>query len=772
MKRQRPLFNLSLLIALIVTAGLLPDWIQYGMFYVGGDFSNQQIPFIIETKRMFSSGVPFWSWNTYFGQNFIASYSFYTLTSPFVWINCLFPYNAIPASITLTLYLKFICTGIATFLYLNEMSISERMSFAGSLLYVFSSFVISNVNYYHFFEPLICFPLLLLALEHFIKGKKRSFSLLIGISFVTAFVNWYFIPCSFIAAAIYVACRIWGRDGQHLPLKKTLMAIVAVTVGVLMSSVILFPTLFHLIGNSRAHPSVSFKFDSYECLLWLQQIRSLFVPKVGEVGNSSPWIFNTFASSAASLPLLGVSLPFFYVLRKRDWLSLLIVVSVIVFITPLNGVFSLFTNPGYSRWAYAISLFFVLASVKYLDGGWGIENKQLLIYTVIAVAVYLFFRFPVYWMRIKGMKVSADEGCLVDLCILMVFGLNLILLFFYQRKQSWERLIVLISVFSCCHLSVQVLERTDWFFSHSNQRLLNVFQSYVNADIPIAGNSPMSYRTDFLTREDVVYANMALLKNQPSVSTYNSVKDKNLGRLFATVDTSVKTQNHFVPTRNRTSFDALMSVKYIIDFKDSAARQEMVEGKTLLFDSEQYSEYCFDYYIPMGFTYDSYMPESEFIVWSQNNAAFDQPKQMLANLVVADEDIPVVAGCLRKGVIVPDNFPLDSLVQTRRRTVCSSFAGDTRGFKATINLDRSSFVFFSVLADPGFTAYIDGVRGQIIKANFGLSAVQVPSGAHQIEFRYLPPGLLAGAAVSLLTWIIFLLSFFISPDFKRCALSA
>lgn len=529
------------------------------------------------------------------------------------------------------------------------------------------------------------------------------------------------------------------------------MAIVAVTVGVLMSSVILFPTLFHLIGNSRAHPSVSFKFDSYECLLWLQQIRSLFVPKVDEVGNS---------------------LPFFYVLRKRDWLSLLIVVSVIVFITPLNGVFSLFTNPGYSRWAYALSLFFVLASVKYLDGGWGIENKQLLIYTVIAVAVYLVFRFPVYWMRIKGIEASADEGRLVDLCIVMVFVLNYILLFFYQRKQTWERLIVLISVFSCCHLSVRVLERTDWFFSHSNQRLLNVFQSYVKADVPFADNSPMSYRSDFLTREEVVYANMALLKNRPSVSTYNSVKDKNLGRLFAAADTSLKLQNHFVPTRNRTSFDALMSVKYIVDFKDPSAKQEAVDGKTLLFDSEQYSEYCFDNYIPMGFTYDSYMPEKEFTALSRERTALDLPKQMLANLVVEDDYVPVVSGYLKKGIMVSDDSSLDSLAQVRRKTVCSSFAGDTRGFRATVDLEKSAIVFFSVPADPGFTAYIDGERGQIIKANFGLSAVQVSSGTHQIEFRYLPPGLLAGAAVSFLTWIIFLLSFFINPESERCALSA
>lgn len=174
----------------------------------------------------------------------------------------------------------------------------------------------------------------------------------------------------------------------------------------------------------------------------------------------------------------------------------------------------------------------------------------------------------------------------------------------------------------------------------------------------------------------------------------------------------------------------------------------------------------------MGFTYDSYMPEREFTALSKERTALDLPKQMLANLVVEDDYVPVVSGYLKKGIMVSDDSSLDSLAQARRKTVCSSFAGDMRGFRATVDLEKSAIVFFSVPADPGFTAYIDGERGQIIKANFGLSAVQVSSGTHQIEFRYLPSGLLAGAAVIFLTWIIFLLSFFINPESERCALSA
>lgn len=768
-KRWSSIISLSLLIIGIVSIGLLPDWLQYGFFYVGGDFADQQIPFILETKRVLSSGLPFWSWNTYFGQSFIASYSFYTLTSPFVWLNCLFPYSLIPVSITLTLYLKFICAGVFTYGYLREMQVSERMAITGGLLYAFSSFAIFNLNYYHFFEPLICFPLLLWAVEVFIKGKKNAFLILIGISFITAFINWYFIPCSFIATALYAACRIYGKNGIRIPAKRLLSGLFAIAIGVLMSSVILFPSVFFLEGSSRSIPSFPVEFNQYEILIWLQQVRSLFVPKIEEVGNSSPWVFNTFSSSAANLPVLGVLLPILYVLRKKDWLAILIIITTIIFVTPFNGIFSLFTNPGYSRWAYALSLFFVLATVKYLDDGEAVGKKELIIYVFVSVLVFLFFRFPVYWMRMKGIDTATVGSRTVDFLILSVFILELLFLIIYQRKPLWGRIMVLISVFSCVHLGVRIYERTDSFYEIERGQHYKVFETYVNSDFPVSEEA-MKYRTDFLTRGgDVVYANMGLLKNIPGVSTYNSVKDKRAERLISMIDSSMAGHNSFVPSLNRASFDALMSVKNIVQIVDQYASQEMLDGIKWFREEGGYIEYEFENYVPLGFTYNSYITEEDLKERFLIDSFSDVPKQLLANLVVDENNEPAVKGLLSKGDMVSDNSPLDSIVNERRKIVCSSFEGNAMGFEASIDLPQEDIVFFSVLADPGFTAYVDGEKTTVIKANYGLSAIRVPEGRHCIVFRYRPPGLLAGLIVSSIAFLVFIFSFFIRRKEKNGA---
>ena len=125
------------LIVFVVIIGSIPLFIQYGTYIHCTDFAKQQIPFIMETKRMLLSGKPFWSWNTYYGDNFFGGYGFYTLTSPFVWINCLFPYKYIVQGIFLTLILKYISAFLASSFFTKDGSVKRKRLDWRSALYIF-----------------------------------------------------------------------------------------------------------------------------------------------------------------------------------------------------------------------------------------------------------------------------------------------------------------------------------------------------------------------------------------------------------------------------------------------------------------------------------------------------------------------------------------------------------------------------------------------------------------------------------------------------------
>ncbi len=65
-----------------------------------------------------------------------------------------------------------------------------------------------------------------------------------------------------------------------------------------------------------------------------------------------------------------------------------------------------------------------------------------------------------------------------------------------------------------------------------------------------------------------------------------------------------------------------------------------------------------------------------------------------------------------------------------------------------LGLDQGGFVVVTEAFDPGWRASLDGRPAEILRANLAFRAVAVPAGEHRLEMLYVPPGLRAGAAVS------------------------
>lgn len=264
-----------ILIIITVIVGALPLFIQYGDYVLMDDYFRQEIPFIMETKRMFLSGFPFWSWNTFFGDNFIGGYGFYTLTSPFVWLNCLFPYSWLLKTLFLTLILKYICAFLTARLYLRKMSVSVEASSIGGLLYAFSSYAISNSFYYHFFEPMIVFPLLLLAVERFLNKDAYCKVTLMLVSFLVVFINYYFAVCSFVAAAMYVFCRVLFSGKLRQYLSCVPLGILLILAGILLDGALLVPIALHLVGGGKSKSRYFDRFGFYSSSFLYRKIENV-----------------------------------------------------------------------------------------------------------------------------------------------------------------------------------------------------------------------------------------------------------------------------------------------------------------------------------------------------------------------------------------------------------------------------------------------------------------------------------------------------------------
>lgn len=741
----------KLIIYIIVTLslGLIPAWLQYGGFNLVGDFLTQQIPFIIETKRMLSSGAPFWSWNTYFGDNFLADYSFYTLTSPFVWINCLFPIEYLYQSITLTLFLKVIVLGILSRYYLLKIGISSINSNIGALLFVFCSYNITNIFYYHFFEPEISFVFLLIAIEKYISKEKYAAVLLFFASFFVLFTNFYFAPCSLITATIYFFIRQLEKKKDY-GFKYFYLAIPIVCLGLLAASFVIIPTIVHLQGGERMGVSFLSGYNPTE------RIYALLFPKFcdGKVPliDSSP-----HTSTAGFIPIFGILPVILYGLKKKDSYLYTTIILILLYITPFNGIFSIFTNPDYARWVYTLSFFIIIITVKFLNDNEIFYKKKVYCYICIC-ALFLFIR---YLIPITKRIINKETLIRIDytylLFVFILFFLSCHLLLFCCKHRKY--IIISIISLSVVSLAISFFFRSDLFYNRIDKQYekMGIYDIYIkNNTFPYQTKSN-NYRTDFLSRPySICYQNMGLLKNCPSVDSFHSIKNKNILSLYKTTENrldvpKIKTNKDC----NTTSFDCLMSVKEIIKYNDTFSNIKLTVPCDLVEENKSYNRYLTKYYIPFGFTYDTFIYQEDIDKEIDSLPRKDIPSYMLQSIAIKEKDSQLLGKYLQKADIT-EVTNLDSIVDKRNQVTAYDMNWTTKGFDCYINMDRNNVVFFSVPSDSGFEAKVDGKKTHIFSVNCGLSGIIVPYGIHSIEFSYFTPGLIAGIIISFFSILLFL----------------
>lgn len=747
-KAKVALLSRNFLVVVIATVGMLPQLAAFAGYYIPGDITHQLLPFIHETKRMLQSGVPFWSWSTYFGDNFVASYAYYTVFNPFTWLNCLFPYRWLGLGFTLMLYLKFLLCGYVAQRYLKKMGFDDRLSLIGCLLYTFSSWAISNLLFYFFLEPMILFPLLLIFIERMLRKERHGYSGLALATFVVVTVNYYFAAVNLIAATIYYFCRLPYLSGtKNDRIWLTVKSFGCVSLGILSSSVVLIPVILQL----RGYTDGPVDHDSTDIFMWADRLFWLVYPKAHEGRFFYLFLNSGWKSNAASIAVFGL-LPAILLFTKKGfgWIKWLLGVLVVIYITPLNGLFSVFVDFYYTRWAYALTLAIIIGTLYYLKEFGMPKFSTAAWYCAVVYGLYFIIAGgSIFWQWRNGGEAALQRSVQLGMDVVLVAVNALALLVLCSGKRGDERwqgramtAVVICTALQFFEYSFPVAQ----IYGADGQELTET--EYFRRGEQLHSDGDFSYRTNFtvMNTGGRPSSNFGLITNRPSISTYHSVQNGRIHAWNSIVGDSLNRQRVFYPRKHVRSFEALMSVKDLAIVSREVA--DTCPGKPLG-RNDLFSMYESDHYIPMGFAYDSYILSDTIEALLRKGGNPDVPKILLASLGIESTDEKELSGYLRKGSINPA-ADLDSIVAARRQIHCDRFRGHSRGFDAHISLDSAAVVFFSVVADDGFTAHIDGEPAKIYETNLGFSSLIVPAGSHDITFRYLAPGLLAGIIFSAL----------------------
>lgn len=760
-KQEKTYYKKSFFIALIMSAVMFLPFIiidkGYFMFY--GDYNAQQIPFFKMCVQAIHDGWSGWDWHTDLGANFVGSYTYYTLGSPFFWFMTLFPAAWSHYLMAPLLCVKIALFSLFSFIYIRRFVAKPQTALIGGILYAFSSFNLYNI-FFQFQDAIIWFPLLLIALEEAVINKRRGvFALTVALN---ALANYFFFIGDCVFLMIYVLCR-FGKDKRFdIDLKTFLSLAFESVVGVMIAGVLFIPSIYQVLDVPRSTKILtgwSFLFYGDEQRYGLLLEGIFFPPDVAARNHMFNNANARWSSVALYLPLFSMAGVFAFVKgAKGHWARVLLPICLVMsFVPGLNASFTMFNNNFYTRWWYMPELICCLATVYALereefDIKLGIKACAWV--TVIIGGLAFLAPFSVSSKDKDGNETqilyprfftnSKDTSILLIVFAIATAFLVLLWLLIRVRKDMSEALFMR-KVTSVTILCSMVLGY--YFLGYG--RIINgngeVYQRQINAKFEIDDDE--FYRIEGLNETN----NVNMLWGMSSLKSFTSIIPGSTFDLYELLD--IQRTVNSAPDNDRYAFRAFARVKYImIPLAMDAQRREAALDDLQIYEymdtQGDYEIYKTDYALPMGFSYDTYIPYDE----AKGNRRVDN--LLVRAAVLTEEQIEKYSDILDPenisltGVISVNKFKEDAL--RRIEGGVSNFAIDRKGFSASTNYETEKLVVFSVPYCDGWSAEINGQAVEVDKINGGLCAVRVPAGEANIVFRYHTPGLKLGIYASII----------------------
>ena len=731
-----------------------------GYFLFFGDFNVQQIPFYQLAHNAVRSGEMGWSFTTDLGANFIGSYTFYLLGSPFFWLTIPFPNSFVPYLMGPLLILKFGFCALTAYLYLNRFAKNSLTAQIGAMLYAFSGFSVYNIFFNHFHEPLIFFPLLLLAFEYLITENRRGvFAITVALC---AVINYFFFVGMLVFRIIYMVIRLISKAVKpHWTL--VLWAFFEVILGILLAAFILLPSYRAIAGadrvnnitlgwNSLLYGKESIYANVFEIFFFPPDLpaRPVFFPK-----SDVKW-----SSLGAWMPVFSMVGVFAWCKAKRGhWIKRIIITSAIMAMVPiLNSSFYMFNDAYYARWFYMPILMMCLATVLAIEEGKIGWKKPFITVSAITLGIALVIGlFP----QKKADSKDVIIGLFTDpknpmyrtrfivTVLIAVCGLLVLALLLYLRKLNSKKFlqtsVIAVAVVSIIYANCFIIWGKQ--HSYSNEEMID---NLIESNLTLSGD-PDTYRIDVYSGVD----NTAMFLGYSSINCFHSIVPTSVTKFYTFIGEQRGVASR--PKDDSYPIRSLLSVKYLVarqggdSFIDEDGRTKMY-GFSYIDTQQGFDIYENENYIPYGFSYDVYVTEDKFEKYYTSEKA----KLMLKAIVLNPFQVKKYGHmfqsldeCYGDGNnLYLSNSSMTEDCERLRETAATSFKTGKNSFEATVTREKETLVFFSIPYDEGWRAYVNGEEVVIEDVNMGFMAVPVKAGDSTIVFEYETPGLKTGIIIS------------------------
>lgn len=603
------------------------------------------------------------------------------------------------------------------------------------------------------------------------------------------FVAKYVLPVCFVTA------KIPAKDRNHNPsdeknslttdsaemkshrfceiLRLFFRALYCGVTGVCLAGIYLIPAVYYTLHSSR----VSDTLLGYDLLAYKEPMailaiikNTVMLPDISGLNSMYNQSFGRVSGVAAYIPLFSVSLviAFFLINKgKKMWEKNVIAICIVFAAVPfLNAVFSAMNSEYYARWFYMPILVMAVMTASLIETGE--ERAEHFDYFLRGGEITLGITLFISLTALIPAKNSDGEivmlGALKNveqLIAQIIFSAVMLILFFLyimfilDKKDKYTVWIVIVACFltTATMLTEGTLlvekERKDSFISQAlslEDPLVGLESDSINDSEYADGDIDTShlgkkgfYRIE--TEEDVY--NYPLLWDAHSITSFISTIPASTIDFYTSFGVRRKVTSNL--SEAKQGMRTFLSGRYFLKENETAIEHigsiedmEKLKGYEYVDERNGFSIYENENFIPMGFSFDTYITESEFEEQDYNSTAKD--KLLVRTVVLSDEVASKYSDVLTHAE--PDTFTSTgnasfiSACEARRESACTDSKVSTNGFSATSHLNNEGVLVFTVPYETGFTAYVDGNMTEISIVDYGFMMIKVPAGEHNIEFVY------------------------------------
>lgn len=232
--------------------------------------------------------------------------------------------------------------------------------------------------------------------------------------------------------------------------------------------------------------------------------------------------------------------------------------------------------------------------------------------------------------------------------------------------------------------------------------------------------------------------NDPLLYNYRGFSAYSSVYPPSVLRFLRRMDGYSGDSRRIIESQLSQEIKSLLSMKYQANIEDAGdIRFEPNEN-----------------YVPFGALFEQIMTQSEF-----ESYMLDERRKIFKSVLIVDGPTWKRLSEYRLGATID----CTSLVHSAPPRVdwvshpfkhCVEFDYRIRG---SIRTDNPGLLLLQIPFDVGWNVTIDDRATELFEVDFGLMAILITSGEHDVCLDYSPPGLVIGSILSIISWSIFVL---------------